>query len=265
MGFYEEGIERIYREDFDSQKIFLTDIATRIRNIPVEELYKRKMFYIPNDEYLIYFFGIEALDKRYDLYFNSSTCKFYKRLIMPITNFNGSVAGFCGYDDGSEYGDSNFIKYLYQTYAAFHKDRYFYVTVAEYAKAIMDGYIFIVDGMFDQVRLSMNGYNAVSIMSSNFTKYHKKFLECIPNKIVIPDNDDAGLELYRKLLKPFPKTTCLMQNEVKDIDIFLRSLENQKRFSEVFQYMQKTGFKLSANLALKEGEIGAKKDFIFIK
>lgn len=260
MGILDCGVERIYDEDFESQRIFLTHIAENIRHMPVEEFYKRRMFFVPNDEYMVHFFGTEILSKKYDMYYDSKMCRYYKRLAMPIQNFNGEISAFCGYDDGSEYGGENFIKYLYPGYSSLHKDRFLYIGRDEYVKAVQEDYIMLVDGMFDQVRLESFNFNAASIMSSNYTKYHQEYISVIKHKIVVPDNDEAGLKLARKIRESYPDAVIMYQTECKDIDQYLQKPENVKRFFQAFEYLKKTGFMFDINLNRFDG-----KSFTVIK
>ena len=264
MGMFECGIDRIYYEDFNSQKIFLEYIAKNIRKMPVEEFYKRRMFFVPNDEYLLYYFGNEILSSKLGIYGDNNYCKYYKRLIIPIPNFNNEIVGFCGYDNGEDVEDDNFIKYLYPPRSALKKERYLFLSRDEYVKAIQEDYIIIVDGMFDKIALNMIGLNAASIMSSSISEYHKEYLRAIKHIIVFHDIDQAGFELFAAVKKAFPNAIAIHQTDEWDADDYLKREEGKKTVLQTFKQMRDTGFMYSVDLT-KDRKFIPNRTFTFVK
>jgi len=236
---YTYGVDRIWEEDAEFQEVALTAVAEDIRQIDVDILRERKMFYVPNDEYLKHFFGDEVGNRYHGMY-QDEYCLYYKRLMIPLTRMNGDIFGFCGYCN--EEVEEGYIKYLFPPKRVFVKQRYAYITGEEYMSALLDNYIFITDGIFDQIRLSSLGYNAMALCSSKLTDFHIHFLSFIENKIVLPDTDQAGLDLARYCKRKMKGVTVWKQGDEWDIDDYLKGKERQSRFRGIFEQSKEQGF-----------------------
>lgn len=250
---YNKGVDSIYRLDDEILFRALTMLGEQDRFLPVPELIKRKMFYIPDADYLVDYFGEDVLNPAYGMYDKYERCRVCYKIAIPIFDFHNDIVSLCFYDNGgrctTDEERNSRIKYMYQSYNVFKKDRYFYGLIEDYTNALRDDYIIIVDGTFDQVRLSSLGYNAISLMSSNFTAYHKEYLKTIKHIIVIPDNDSAGVDLYNKIRNERRDTISISQHDFKDIDDFLKLEENIRIFDSAFKSLQSIDFRLSLDIS----------------
>lgn len=250
------GIERIWEENEEFQTAALTEISEDVRKINIKELRNRNMFYVPNDDYMAHFLSNEIRDVKYGVYTNYDQCRYYKRLVIPMYDFMDNIIGLVGYSNYVS-DDGTFVKYLYSPHYVVPKSRYLYLTRDEFAKSIEDDYIFITDGIFDKVRLNSLGYNATSLYGSMLTKEHITYLSFIKHKIIIPDNDKAGMFLEKKLKEAFPigEVTSIRQGLEWDIDEFLRSEESVNKFYETFKEMKEEGFMFDK--VIRKKKIGA--------
>lgn len=192
-------------------------------------------FIIFNNDYLYNFYDNfdELTNIGTGLYTSSGTCIFNKRLVIPIRGFDDKVYGFVGYDNGNAcLTDEDRIKhipYLYLSDKYFSKDRFWLINKNEYLSAYENGYICLVDGIFDKVTLQGLGYNAASLLGSSLTKYHRDYLRYIKNWIVFSDSDIAGNHLYELCKKYHPNTIQIKVGGAKDIDARLRNEINAKQ------------------------------------
>lgn len=248
---YAKGIEKIWKEDSEFQTIALMSMIEEIRGVSDKDIIERDfnlfkgegMFYVPNDDYLKEYFGASVVDFSTGLYSrNGEYCLYYKRLAMPLRRMDGYVIGLCGYSNGNDENQSDFVKYLYPPKRVWSKERYMYVTGEEFRKAIEEGYIFIVDGLFDQLRLRSLGYNAVSLCGTMLTEWHKIYLGFVKHKIVLSDNDDAGRKLVKECKRHLTDVIEFKQGEEWDIDDFLKDVNNEERFKATFNFSKKNNF-----------------------
>jgi hypothetical protein len=225
------AIDRIWKDGYNKimsnevtrkeQILWITEAATEIRNMPADELIKREFLYIPNDIYMLHFFGSEIAEYKYGVYRNDS-CNLYKRLIFPIRGFNNQVAGLGGWSCDSEW------KYVYSPDTMWDKSRYFYIAHDDFVGALNDDYLFIVDGIFDSISLSSLGIHSASLMGSNLSNWHLYYLRLFKYVIVVPDNDNAGVSLVKKIKKHRPDCIVLWQGKCKDIDDYIKSRDTSK-------------------------------------
>ena len=282
--------QKIWELDGQFQEEMLNLIFECIRHVEDPELLARDveiakqdlLFYVPNDDYLPSLLGEEVASGAGYLYNQFGECTLTERLAIPIYDFSDRIRHFIGYDgtapsdiqenqdkqnDLGDLGDSSedqegssdlegqedmYIKYKYPVARALPKSRFMYIRAQEYIQAIEEGYIFVVDGIFDKRRLSAEGYNAVSLMGSALTFWHKLYLSKIRNIIVIPDNDLAGEQLVRKCKRAFSHVSVLRQNITWDIDDFLKSKENINIFRDTFNNMKSGGFILDSFIRRKQ-------------
>lgn len=195
---------------------WVKEASEKYREIPSEELVKRQFLYVPNDIYMLHFFGGEIAEYKYGVYRNEQ-CSLYKRLIFPIRGFNNEVAAIGGWANDSQW------KYVYSPDTLWDKSKYFYVHQDDFKQALEDDYLIIVDGIFDAINLNRLGLHAVSLMGSNLSGWHEKYLKFFKYIVVIPDNDNAGVFLVNKLLKLRKDTIIIWQGKYKDIDDYIKS------------------------------------------
>ena len=214
---WKSGYEKIMADEDAAkwQKAWVKLASEKYRELPAEELVKREFIYIPNDEYVLKFFGAETLQYKYGIY-REATCNYYQRLMFPIWGFNSYVAGLGGWANDSQW------KYIYSPDTLWDKRKYFYIHPNDMKKALEDDYIIIVDGIFDSINLNRIGLHSASLMGSNFSNWHRQYLRFFKYVIVIPDNDNAGVSLVNKIRKYRPDSIVLWQGEFKDIDDYIK-------------------------------------------
>ena len=257
------GIKDLWNSDPDYQQDCIYGIIRNIRGIEddtvsklhAEYLMQQGAFFVHNHEYMKEHFGAVIADPKYGVYTPTGYCHLAGRLAIPIRLFDGSVHGFIGYSNKpANYNPEDvFIKYLYPPKFAFNKSRYFYLTAEEYQKAVQDGYICIVDGIFDKIILQCMGIHAVSLCGSALTIWHRRYLSFIKHKIVIADNDDAGRKLASFCKYSLEGCVELIQSSTGDVDSLVRSKEELNRLKSVFEEMQHEGFLISKSLTTAFG------------
>lgn len=246
------GIKRIWDEDCEFQTNILKAIIKGIRKIEdpllIDRLFEKLKsigaFYVPTSEYMIRYFGPEITESQYGIFYDSEVCKYTLRLVLPMTLFDGTIVGFIGYTNENDVDpeDETFIKYLYPPKYVLDKRRYMYITPEEFKKAYEEEYICIIDGLFDQHSLTVNGINAVSLCGSALTSYHKMYLSTIKHIIVIADNDPAGRKLYNSIKKAFPYAVEIIQTLAWDVDDFMKTQDNIKKIQDTLTLMKLEGY-----------------------
>lgn len=255
---WEPAVRRIWEEDEEFQSTVVRHILKTVRHVDDEamldvELESAKrdgLFFCPDDDYMETWLGSGSTDLFAGLYGTDGLCRYTQRLVIPIYNFAGEIPGFIGYSNDIIPGitEDTFIKYTYPPKDTLIKGRFMYITADEYLKAVREEYICVVDGIFDKRRLTDYGFNSVSLMGSALTFWHKLYLSKIKNIIVIRDSDEAGYKLLKTCKYAFPNVTEIVQGDEWDIDDFLKSPDNLKAFSKVFEEVRKQGFLLSASI-----------------
>lgn len=247
---FTEIVDRIWKpENLEFNTEILNVFSKEYRKLDVDTLVRNKAFLVINNDFFLHMSDGEAFLKNYDLYIDNR-CKFFERLVIPIYGMDNTVHGFCGYDneDKTLTGKADiYVKYLYQSRIVFNKDREMFLRQDEYLKALKEGYICIVDGIFDKMILESAGIPAVSILGTSFTKYHQEYLRYIPNWIVIHDNDKAGVALYTRLKTLHQSVIRVTMTGSKDIDEFLRE-RSVEQLQVLFKDLKKEGFKINAHL-----------------
>lgn len=253
----ETGVRSVWQTDTEYQRACLEGIIRNVRKVPNEEivqmhanyLQSQGAFYVHNDTYMVERFGDYITDPDLGLY-RYNRCTLVGRLAIPLRYMDDSVRGFVGYSKKpSDFpDDESFIKYLYPPKDAFDKSRYMYMTAEEYKQALADGYVCIVDGIFDKIILQCLGINTVSLCGSALTKWHTRYLNFIKHKIVIADNDIAGRNLASKCKYFLTDCVEIIQSEEGDIDAFLRTDSALQQLKQCFSRMRDENFILSHKL-----------------
>lgn len=253
MDLFNEGVKRIWEdeEQIKIQTACIESFLRDVRHIPKElfDDYKNYLislgcFYVMNDEYMEYFFGNEITNVKYGVYNDNEICYYYKKLVIPIRGYDNDIKSLCGYTNGNDLTTDDFIKYQYSPKSIWSKGNYNFMSEGEFRKAIRDGYVFIVDGIFDKITLSVLGYNAMSFMGSNLTDINVALLNLINKKIVLPDNDLAGNKLYKSCKYKLKNVYKFKQGKEWDIDDYLKVKENRLDFAEKASNIIKYGIEL---------------------
>lgn len=227
-----EGIDSIYEKDLESQKHYITTTCRDLRGRMLDILFDMKAFYVPNNEYMIEHFGHGIMNPKYDCYMFDGQCKWAHHLVIPVTDVTGKVVGFTGYNPYVKlaYEKQNRTKeeeeiakmprYKESSMQLMNKSKYFLCPLG-IKKAIDDGYIILIDGVFDALSLAQEGYNSFAILGSSVSEYVKFCLSFVDLIYVAYDNDYAGDKLYNTMKLAFPNTLAIRQDKCKDIDEFI--------------------------------------------
>lgn len=221
------GIQKAWKEDEASQKAFLQTICDA-RGMRMFDASKYDMLFIPNNEYLSLYCGEIIKNPEYGVYDYDGKCIWDNTLLIPIKDLTGKIAGIgafnpFNYVQAHETQDWSIIYYYYSGKQFFKKGLFLFCPNDSYRKALDDGYIIVVDGLFDAISLTEAGYNAAALMGSSLTNERVVLLRLIDNIIVIPDNDDAGLELAKNIERKVKGSRVLKQAFDKDVDGALKS------------------------------------------
>lgn len=88
-------------------------------------------------------------------------------------------------------------------------------------KGIKEGWIVVVEGIFDVIRLESYGIPAVALMSNKVMDYHKRFLSRFNRVIYVSDADEQGQRGKNKVLKSIPNAIHFpIEGLSKDVDDF---------------------------------------------
>lgn len=235
---YENGYAKIQRECGMNQLSFLKVIA-EARKMPVEWLNGLGSFFVPNDKFMLDYFGDEIL--MYDCY-RGNECIWNNALVFPIRGCDGKVAGFGGFypfDYLDETKERNY--YGYSSSSVFKKGRYLYFPRKDLMTAIDDKYLILVDGLFDAVTLSAYDFDVAALMGSSPTQEILMQLRFVKNVVIAADNDEAGILLFNKIKKCLKGTTIFIQTRNKDIDGALKGEYSGQVLSDLKKHLEKLG------------------------
>ena len=247
----ESGIKSVWEKHSDFQTDVLHGLLAEIRGMNhdcIESMFNYLKgigaFYVPYHDYFTEYFDNSIVDYNYGVYVNGIN-RYLFRLAIPMRILNNDIVGFIGYSNTNDFNEDGLvIKYLYPPKSVIEKSRYLFIEPDEYRKAIADGYVCVVDGIFDKINLQANGINAVCLCGSEFSSYHEMYLSLIKNIVIIADNDSAGNKLVYQIKRKFPSAVCIKQQVSKDIDAFMCDKKSVLRIKEIIGLMKKEGFLL---------------------
>lgn len=246
---YSTGIERIYSENIEDQRKYFEAIGVNLRNIKIETLEKANMFYVPNNEFMIHFFGQEITYPSSGCYLYGNQCIWQNFLVAPMYNVIEEIVGFVGFNPyvytqakeletkvGTNY-------YSYSTKSIMQKGNYLYSFKGEYARSLETGYTCVVDGFFDALSLLERGYHAHAFLASNVSNLVIAQLRYYKKVIFISDNDRAGVMLYKKLSRYLDNLVWLKQDKTKDVDALLKTKYEKSFLAKLDEVIENTVFK----------------------
>lgn len=250
----EDGIKKIQENDRESQKHFIGVLiesrfkdSLRKTNSPnknlIEENYRQRIdnlvdyiidlgcFFVPNNDYMTYFFGKSCTDQSVACYDWEGCCVWLGQLVIPIRGALGNLEGFAGFnplhktirEDNLEREDKEPLppKYTLSNKNVFDRSTHLFIPNG-YKKMLEDDYAIPVDGIFDSIILASIGYNSVCNLGSYLNEKTLFPLSLVSRRWVAHDNDKAGLDFFGKIQKVLPKTSRIVQVKFKDIDEYLR-------------------------------------------
>lgn len=157
------------------------------------------------DEYKKYSLG---------LYTTPHSSPHYGRLVYPVRDPKGNVMGLCGWvpDDEVKYLDSHTYGYKAKSNVMYGMEKlYDYYTSNEP--------VFIVEGIPCCNYLRSKGLQALALLGSSMSKYVMVILKRFGNRCcLLPDNDEAGLNVLRQAKYSLPQARCYVSIIAKDPD-----------------------------------------------
>ena len=231
---YSTAYDRVQSECGAEQREFLRVIA-EARDMPLDWLDGTNCMFIPNNEFMLEFFGEHILN--YDCYRNG-ICIWNNALIFPIRDVVDSVVGLAGFFPFDYLDPDVGNYYAYSSQSVFKKGNYLYFPKKNLKDAIHDGYLFITDGMFDAIAISAHGFNAAAMMGSTVTPIILMQLRLVKKVIVVADNDSAGYKLYDRLHRVLSNVLLFKQGFNKDIDGALKSEHKDEVLNMLLQEME---------------------------
>ena len=238
-----DGINRIYASDFENQQRYIDFICNKVRHMDASVVYDAEAFFVPNKDYLIHYLGGSALDYEYGLYDQEQNCFWQENLVFPIKDVADTIVGLAGFNprkyvEAHETHDWSLNYYSYSRKDVFHKGYYLYMMTGTYEQAIRDGYLLLVDGLFDCLSLSAEGYNAAALLGSSPTEQIIAQLRFIKKVIILSDNDDAGIKLEHALQRQLHNVVYFHQGKTKDVDELLKTDSAVKYKKQLDQMIQ---------------------------
>ncbi|WP_304427890.1 toprim domain-containing protein [uncultured Clostridium sp.] len=240
-----EGIKRIYKEDLETQKHYIDTIMKEARNSDSSIIYKAEGFFVPNDKYMVEYFGNEITNQQYDCYGYYGDCKWTGNLVLPLRDVKNNIVGFVGYNpfiaiENKEKGIWDNPYYKQSDKKVLNKSLFLFGLKDYFKRAMKEGYIIITDGVFDLLSCEREGLVAGALLGSYVSDALLFQLSFIPKVIVAMDNDDAGLKVLNYLKKYLPRTIALKQGKFKDIDDLLKSDLKDLAIKQIKENLNKT-------------------------
>lgn len=214
--------QSVMAEDRTTQVNYLKLISEKVRQIPLEALMNEQALFIPNENYVHHFANEQAMLNENGFYYNGTSI-WNNYVIFPIRSLSNEAKGIGGFNpvlylQAKETNDYSINYYSYSTKYVFNKGDYLFWGINGFEKAYADGYLILVDGMFDAVQLRRLGFNAAALMGSTLTEVIIAQLRFIKKIIIISDNDAAGYKLEQNLKRNLHQCVYLRQGYDKDID-----------------------------------------------
>ena len=124
---------------------------------------------------------------------------FSNRIIIPIRNNKGDLAGFSGRTIDNQLGPK-YINTSENTYFKKSKLLYLFYKNEKYIK--QNDFAIVVEGYFDAISMSNSGFqNTVAVLGTALTEEHSKYLKnATSNIITMFDMDDAGQQATIKTI-----------------------------------------------------------------
>lgn len=208
-----EAVQYFSTRENNKQEVSLIMRDLR-NNLDLSGLEEDSIFFLNSDE--LNNFEIPDEYKKYHLgIFNSSGYSIYNnRLVYPIRDVKGNIMGLCGWDP------SELPKYLDSTtfgYNAKNNTLYGMEKLKDYYTS--SDAVFITEGIVCCNYLRSKGFQALALLGSSISRYVIEILKRFEYRcILIPDNDEAGLHVYKIAKYQLPYASCYVSSVAKDID-----------------------------------------------
>lgn len=254
----EEGFKRVWEEDRESQINFLKTIAKDVRNMNVDILVNAGCIFIPNNEYMVHFFGPKVLDVNYDCYNSYGNCNWNNNIIFPVRDILDRIVAISGFNPinklmSEQEKDVTINAYRTSNSNVFDKGLHLFANKGVLKKAMEEGYIIITDGVFDMLVLADAGYNSAALLGSSLTEEHITYLKFIERVYLAEDNDKAGSQLGNYMKRRLRNFARIKFNKFKDVDDILKS-EYRDEFLKELNRGMKSPIQCDIHIELNKGK-----------
>lgn len=222
------GLEKIKANHMDAQKVYIDSICKRVRNMKPDIIYEAEAFFVPNQDYMKIVFGAEIMNPDYDVYDAEGYCDWDGYLVFPIYSVLNDVVGLVGFNPinklkskEQEFWDLSFYKH--SSTKLMDKSKYIFMLKGMFQRAVSEGYIILVDGVFDMLSGTDAGLVTGAFLGSTLSEEMIAQLKFIDIIFLALDNDEAGLRLLKLLRKYCPNARAIIQGKYKDLDDILKS------------------------------------------
>lgn len=224
----QKGINKIYSEMLDDQKVFIEAICKRVRHMDSSIIYKAQGFFVPNQDFLRVVFGAEITNPEFDVYNSEGFTDWDNYLIFPMYNVLNEIVGLVGFNPINKLKsqDEEFWSLSYYKHSSsklMDKSKYIFMLKGMFSRAINEGYIIITDGVFDMLSGAANNLVTGALLGSTLSQEVIAQLKLIDKIYLAMDNDEAGQRLLKLLRKYCPNTRAIIQGKYKDLDDILKS------------------------------------------
>ena len=238
-----EGLKKIATEDCDSQNNFINTICTKVRHMDAKVIHDFEGFFVPNDEYMLKFFGPLILERQLDCYNEFKQCFWLNYLVFPIYNQLDEIVGLTGFNPinklkAVEENDWTLQYYRHSGKSLFDKGKHLFLKRGAYRKALEDNYIILTDGVFDTISFAEAGLNSGALLGSYVSEEIIAMLTFIDRIYLAIDNDEAGEKLLNQLRKRLPHVMAIRQGKFKDADDVLQSKHRQYYLTKIREHIK---------------------------
>lgn len=231
-GYTKEYIEQVHNDLTMAVNILASEpkqqgfrqAVANFRKIDVKYFDELNCFYVKNPEEIRTLIG-DTLYTNTDLGFISKTAypTFRERFVFPCYNQRKKVIGMVGYDNVHHY------KYLLSSTLGFNKvNASFGYQDLEYIYKC--GYVIIVEGIMDWVRLRSLGYPVYCLQGLSIYPNQLRIFKRLKGVIALLDADKAGLKALSYIKKQLANCTAIQLYRGKldkmDSDMFFQYEEN---------------------------------------
>ncbi|WP_394863410.1 toprim domain-containing protein [Paraclostridium bifermentans] len=250
------GFEKVYQEDMESQTNFITTIASEVRGMDPKILFEMNAVYIPNNDYMKFYWGSAIMEPKFDCYRNYEECNWANFMIFPIRDILDNIVGIVGFNPTNKllsYQEETFHlnAYRHSNKSVLNKSLFFFGPKGSLKRAIEQGYMILTDGVFDTISCTQEDLIANAALGSFLSDEQKTILNCIETIYLAEDNDEAGLKMAQQLRSFHRDVRLIKFNKVKDIDNIINS-KYKEEFLKVFKSERELNIKRDIRLRLKD-------------
>lgn len=196
---------------------------------------ERECFFVPFNDYLSKVHGLAAVTA-FSEFYKAGKCTLTGSMVMPLRTVSGDLLGYL------KNNPKAIDKYNYPEKRGFDKNKYLQTTKQAYAKGFQEGYMCIVEGVYDEMAVSSLGIPCTSLAGSSLGFNKKMLLDFFNTKLIISDNDKAGKTLFAECKKLFTGKVIAVKVPEKDVDKYLRVEDNARNLVSVIQKHKNDGF-----------------------